>query len=82
MISEFNQNECFVYITLPGQTMPINETPFHFARRHSLFFSFHSTHPIAQFIVNTVFVSFTCRYDVNRDFPVIYFIDQAVSDRA
>lgn len=53
-----------------------------FARRHSLFFSFHSTHPIAQLIVNTVFVSFTCRYDVNRDFPVIYFIDQAVSDRA
>lgn len=41
-----------------------------------------STHPVAQVIVNSVFASFTCCYDVNRDFPVIYLIDQAVSDRA
>ena len=28
MISEFNQNECFVYITLPGQTMPVTAGKF------------------------------------------------------
>lgn len=28
MISEFNQNECFVYITLPGKTLPVTAGKF------------------------------------------------------
>ena len=28
MISEFNQTECFVYITLPGETMPVTAGKF------------------------------------------------------